>query len=249
MGDRLAGKVAIVTGGGAGIGRAIVEAYAKEGAAVAIAERSHESGQGAAQAVTALGREALFVPTDVASKAQIDAMVAEVQRRFGRIDILVNNAGIRIGEAFLDVSEESFDLTIATNLKSQFFCSQAVARVMIAQGGGKIINISSVSAELADPGASAYCASKGAIQMLTKSTALELAPHNIQVNAIAPGTIKTNLPWYDSPESIEYCRQFVPVGRFALPEEVAGAAIFLATSEADYMTGSTLTIDGGLSIQ
>lgn len=249
MDGRLRNKVAVVTGGGAGIGRAIVEAYAREGASLAIAELSAETGAEAARAVAALGQPALSVRTDVSQKVDIDAMVQVVIERFKRIDILVNNAGIRVGEDFLEVCEASFDRTIATNLKSQFFCAQAVARYMIEQGGGKIINIGSVSAEIADPGASVYCISKGGVTMLTKSLALELAPFNIQVNTIAPGTVKTALPWYDSPESVEYCQRFVPAKRFALPAEVAGAAIYLAASESDYVTGSTLTIDGGLMIQ
>lgn len=246
---RLKNKVAIVTGGGGGIGRAIVEAFAKEGADIAVAEILPEAGMEAVQAVEALGQKALFVRTNVAIKSNLDDMVELVAEKFGQIDILVNNAGIRIGQAFLDVTEETFDLTISTNLKSQFFCSQAVARHMIARRCGKIINIGSVSGEIADPEASPYCISKGGTRMLTRALALELAAYNIQVNTIAPGTIKTDMPWYNSPESVEYCKTFVPAGRFAMPHEVTGAAIFLASEESNYMTGASIVIDGGLTIQ
>lgn len=249
MPGRLEKKVALVTGGGRGIGRAIAEAFAREGADVAIAEINVDTGQEAERAIQSTGRRSLYVACDVAKKADIDRMVARVIEYFGHVDILVNNAGIHTSESFLEVTEELYDRTLNTNLKSQFFCAQAVARHMAARGRGKIINISSVSAEIADPGASHYCVGKGGTQMLTRAAALELAPYNIQVNAISPGTIKTDLPWYDSKECIEYCKKFVPAGRFAMPQEVTGAAIFLASNESDYVTGSSVTIDGGLTVQ
>jgi NAD(P)-dependent dehydrogenase (short-subunit alcohol dehydrogenase family) len=249
MPGRLENKVALVTGGGQGIGRAIAEAFSREGADVAIAEINAVTGQDAAQAIQSEGRRCLYVACDVAKKADIDRMVACVIEHFGRIDILVNNAGIHIAQPFLEVTEEVYDRTLDTNLKSQFFCAQAVARHMVARRRGKIINISSVSAEIADPGASHYCVGKGGTRMLTRAAALELAPHNIQVNSIAPGTIKTALPWYDTEECVEYCKKFVPAGRFAMPHEVTGAAVFLASDESDYVTGSSVTIDGGLTVQ
>jgi NAD(P)-dependent dehydrogenase (short-subunit alcohol dehydrogenase family) len=148
------------------------------------------------------------------------------------------------------VSEALFDRTLDTNLKSQFFCAQAVARHIVSRGGGgKIINISSVSDSIADPGASHYCVGKGGTRMLTRAAALELAPHNIQVNSLAPGTIKTGLHWYSTPEAQEYLDKFVPAKRFASPHEVAAAAVFLASQESNYITGATIVIDGGLTIQ
>lgn len=249
MPGKLAEKIAIVTGGGRGIGRAIVDAFAREGARVAIAEINSELGAAAAAAVEQLGRSALFVPTDVSLKHEIDDMVAHVIHRWGRIDILVNNAGIHETSPFLEVSEELFNRTINTNLKGQFFCAQAAAGQMVKQGHGKIINISSVSETIADPGASHYCVGKGGTRMLTRSAAVELAKFNIQVNSISPGTIKTDLAWYETPEALQYLEKFVPVGRFALPREVAGAAVFLASNESDYITGTTIVIDGGLTAQ
>jgi len=249
-GKRLDGKFALVTGGGRGIGRAIVEAFAREGAHVAIAELDPETGQDAVRSVEAVGCRSLFVQTDVSKKSAIDALVSQVLEAFGQIDILVNNAGIHIGQPFLEVTEELYDRTLNTNLKSQFFCSQIVARHMAQRRSGKIINMSSVSAEIADPGASHYCVGKGGVQMLTRSAALELAEFNIQVNALCPGTIKTKLtPWYDTQDAVDYCKKLVPAGRFAEPDEVSGAAVFLASDESSYITGASIVIDGGLMTQ
>lgn len=250
MPGRLANRIAVVTGAGHGIGRAIAEAFALEGAAVAIAEKNAATGAAAADAIKDLGQRSLFVAVDVSQRPQIVEMVERVLQEWGRIDVLVNNAGIHETAPFLDVSEALFDRTLATNLKSQFFCAQAVARHMVERGGGgKIINISSVSEDIADPGASHYCIGKGGTRMLTRSVALELARDNIQVNSISPGTIKTGLPWYDTPEAEDYLRKFVPTGRFATPSEVAGAAVFLASHESSYITGATIVVDGGLTIQ
>lgn len=250
MSGRLQDRFALVTGGGRGIGRAIVEAFAREGAHVAIGDIDTDTGKDAVRAVEAMGRRTMFVQTDVSKKTEIDAMVARVLDEFGRIDVLVNNAGIHIAEPFLNVTEELYDRTLDTNLKSQFFCAQAVARHMAERRAGKIINMSSISAEVADPGASHYCVGKGGVRMLTRAAALELAEYNIQVNAIAPGTIKTKLtPWYDSQDSVDYCARFVPAGRFAMPDEIAGAAVYLASDESSYTTGASIVIDGGLMTQ
>lgn len=249
MAGRLNDKVAIVTGGGRGIGRAIAEAFAREGADVAIAEINPITGNDAVHAIEQVGRSSLFVETDVSQMSQIDRMVTRVIQHWGRIDILVNNAGFHETAPFLEVTEDLFDRTLATNLKSQYFCAQAVARHMVAQGHGKIINISSVSEEIADPGASHYCVGKGGTRMLTRSAALELARFNVQVNSLSPGTIKTDLPWYQTPDAQTYLDRFVPARRFATPEEVAGAAVFLASDDSNYVTGTTIVIDGGLTVQ
>lgn len=246
MARRLQDKIAIVTGGGRGIGGAIVDAFAHEGAKVAIAELDKETGAAKAAQV-----DGLFIETDVSIKSDIDAMTAKVLETFGRIDVLVCNAGIHLMDPFIDTSEEMFDRLIATNLKSQFFCSQAAARHMVERGeGGKIIVVASISSEVADPGASAYCVGKGGSQMLVRGAALELAEHNIQVNAIAPGTIKTQLtPWYETQEAVDYCAKLVPAQRYGYPEEIAGAAVYLASDESSYTTGATIVIDGGLMTQ
>ncbi len=250
MSGRLEGKNAIVTGGGRGLGRAIALGFAREGANVVIAEIDPQTGNDTVGEIEKLGRKAVNIKTDVSRKSDIDAMVAQAIATFGRIDILMNNAGIHVAAPFLEVSEELYDRTLNTNLKSQFFCAQAVARHMVEQGGGKIINTSSISAEIADPGASHYCVGKGGVQMLTRAAALELAQHNVQVNAIAPGTFKTKLtPWYDEQDSVDYCKKFVPAGRFAQPEELVGAAILLASSDSSYMNGTTIVVDGGLMTQ
>lgn len=251
MSDRLKGKYAIVTGGGRGIGEAIAMAFAKEGAHVAIAELDPAIGKECADEIERLGRRSMFVQTDVSQKSQIDSLVARVLKSFGRIDILVNNAGIHISQPFLEVTEELYDRTLQNNLKSQFFCAQAVARHMVERGGGgKIINTTSISSEVADPGASHYCMGKGGSQMLTRAAALELAEHDIQVNAIAPGTIKTKITdWYETQDSVDYCKKFVPAARFGTPDEIAGAAIYLASDESSYTTGATIVIDGGLMTQ
>ena len=251
MSERLKDKFAIVTGGGRGIGKAIALAFAREGADVAIAELDPGIGKECAGEIEGLGRRSMFVQTDVSQKSQIDALVANVLKSFGRIDILVNNAGIHIAQPFLEVTEDLYDRTLQTNLKSQFFCAQAVARHMVARGGGgKIINTTSISAEVADAGASHYCMGKGGSQMLTRAAALELAEHDIQVNAIAPGTIKTKLTdWYETQDSVDYCKKFVPAARFGTPDEIAGAAVYLASDESSYTTGATIVIDGGLLTQ
>ncbi len=244
---RLPDKVALITGAGRGLGRAIARAYAREGAHVVIAEIDSRSGEEAALEISSADRRSLFIQTDLSRKDQIDSMVNKVLAEFGRIDILVNNAGIHLTEQFLDVSEEDYDRLLNTNLKGPFFCGQAVARHMIGAGRGSIINMSSVSAEIADPGSSAYCVSKGGIQMLTRAMALELAKYHVRVNAIMPGTIRTDLGgWYETEEAQIYLEQRVPWGRFGTPNEVAGAAIFFGSDESEYVTGASILVDGGL---
>lgn len=244
---KLSGKVAVITGAGGGIGRAIAFGFAKQGAAVVIAEVDPVTGSAAACEIERAGGRAMFVPTDVACLSEVTRMVETVVTEFGKIDVLVNNAGIHISQSFLDVTEETFDRTMNTNLRGAFFCAQAVARHMIAARSGKIIHMSSVSAEIADEGSSHYCVSKGGLQMLTRAMALELARYNVHVNAIAPGTIKTALgDWYEKPEATVYLKQRVPWGRFGSPEDVVGAAVFLASDDSNYVTGASLVVDGGL---
>lgn len=241
----LSGKVALVTGASQGIGFACAKRYIAEGCKVVLADLKPEG----AAAAAGLGENALFVACDVSNKSAVDAMVAQAVERFGRIDILVNNAGVTHACDFLDLQEDDFDRVLRINLKSMFLCGQAVARLMVKQnGGGSIINMSSVNAELAIPNQVPYVVSKGGINQLTKVMALNLAPHGIRVNGIGPGTILTELAKQavlGSPEARHTILSRTPLGRCGEPEEVASLAVFLASDEASYMTGQTLYVDGG----
>ncbi|MYM35653.1 glucose 1-dehydrogenase [Duganella sp. FT94W] len=241
---KLTDKVAIVTGATQGIGLACAQRLITEGAKVMLVDIKPE-GAGAA---TALGEQARFFAADVSQKADVDAMVAATLAAFGRVDILINNAGVTHAANFLDVSEDDFDRVLRINLKSMFLCGQAVARVMVRQRGGAIINMSSVNAELAIPNQVPYVVSKGAINQLTKVMSLNLVEHGIRVNGIGPGTILTELAKQAvmaSPEARHTILSRTPMGRCGEPEEVASIAAFLASDDASYMTGQTLYVDGG----
>jgi len=242
---RLKDKVAVVTGAAQGIGLAIAERFAREGAKIAIGDINVERGEAAAKA----RRGALFHQADVGYRDQAEGLIARAVAAFGRLDILVNNAGITHNADFLDLAEEDYDRVLRTNLKSVFLCGQAAARRMVAQGGGgTIINMASVNALLAIPNQVPYGASKGAINQLTRVMAVGLAPHRIRVNAIGPGTIMTDLA-RDSVLRNETATRMVmsrtPIGRFGEPEEVASVALFLASDDASYITGQTIYPDGG----
>ncbi|WP_432382368.1 SDR family NAD(P)-dependent oxidoreductase [Duganella sp. P38] len=241
---KLNNKVAIVTGATQGIGLACAQRMIAEGAKVMLVDIKPEG----ATAAAALGANARFFAADVSQKADVDAMVAATVAAFGRIDILINNAGVTHAASFLDVSEEDFDRVLRINLKSMFLCGQAVARVMVGQQGGAIINMSSVNAELAIPNQVPYVVSKGAVNQLTKVMSLNLVEHGIRVNGIGPGTILTELARQavmSSPESRHTILSRTPMGRCGEPEEVASIAVFLASDDASYMTGQTLYVDGG----
>ncbi|MBY0555787.1 MAG: SDR family oxidoreductase [Burkholderiaceae bacterium] len=241
---KLSQKVAIVTGATQGIGLACAQRLIADGASVMLVDIKPQG----ASAAEALGERARFFAADVSQKADVDAMVAATLAAFGRIDILINNAGVTHAANFLDVCEEDFDRVLRINLKSMFLCGQAVAREMVKQHSGCIINMSSVNAELAIPNQVPYVVSKGAINQLTKVMSLNLVSHGIRVNGIGPGTILTELAReavMASPEARHTILSRTPMGRCGEPEEVASIAAFLASDDASYMTGQTLYVDGG----
>jgi NAD(P)-dependent dehydrogenase (short-subunit alcohol dehydrogenase family) len=249
---RLDAKVALVTGASRGLGRAMALGLAGAGAEVALAGRDRATLEPVAQEIEReLGRPALPVPLNVADLEALPAAVETVVARFDRIDILVNNAGTNIRKPTLDYTPEEWDAVLDTNLKGAFFLSQQVARPMIATGGGKILNIGSMTAFLGIPTVPAYTASKAALQQLTRLLAVEWAEHNIQVNAIAPGWISTDLtaPLKTVPElepRYRWVLSRTPAGRFGEPHELVGAAVFLCSPAADFITGQVLAVDGGL---
>lgn len=248
---RLKGQIALVTGGARSIGRAIAVGLAREGADVAIIYVNHpDAAQDAVREIEALGRRALAVKADVAKQAEVNTAVAEVERRLGRIDVLVCNAGVQKRIFFLDLQENDWDWIVDTNLKGCFLVGQAVAARMKERGRGKIINVSSEAAGFPAQRMTAYCVSKAAVSMLTKCMALELAQHGIRVNALAPGLTRTDLNRKDLEDEAFYKMRIarIPLGRVMDPQDLVGAAVFLASPDSDSMTGQTLQVDGGRGI-
>ncbi|RYX82921.1 SDR family oxidoreductase [bacterium] len=254
---KLKDKVALISGANSGIGRAIATRFAQEGAHVALNYRPNPDSVAGAQAIVddfekSYGATGIAVAADVSKREDVQAMFDAVVQKFGRIDIVVNNAGIEFKKAFVDVSDDEWNKVISVNLFGAFLLSQLGARQMIAQGGGgKIINISSVHEDIPFPGYTAYCASKGAMRMMMRNLAMELAPNKINVNNIAPGAIATpiNQGVLDDPQAKANAITEIPWGRFGKPEEVAAVAAFLASDESEYVTGSTYYVDGGLTQQ
>jgi glucose 1-dehydrogenase len=248
---RLEGKVAAVTGGDQGIGRAIVERLAVEGADVALCYRSNKAGADEVVATVKKGnRKAVALQCDVSKVAEGQRFVEDAVKELGRIDILVNNAGLERRADFWDVSEADYDVVLNVNLKGPFFVTQAfVKHRMQAKVGGKVINISSVHEELPFPHFASYCASKGGLKMLTRDLSIELAPLGITINSIAPGAIETpiNKNLLNDPVKLKSLLENVPLKRLGKPEDVASVAAFLASSDADYVTGTTYFVDGGLT--
>ena len=245
---KLANRVAVVTGGARGIGRAISLAFAREGADVVVGYRaSADRARQVRDEIRALGRQALACQVDVSQRAQVEQMVGTAVSTLGRIDILANVAGITLRGAMEELSEEDWDRVIDINLKGTFLCSQAAARVMIEQGGGNIINIGSVSGVAPHYNRGAYGPSKAAVAMLSKVMAVEWAGKNIRVNTIHPGTTETEMTAYSYPTAEMRAKreQTIPLNRFVQPEEVAAAALFLASDDAAAITGHSLVIDGG----
>jgi len=254
--NRLGGKVAIITGGDQGIGRAIALRLASEGADIAFCFRANRSGADEVVAsITRVGagaggeRRVLALQADVSDTAQVQNFIATVFERFGTADILVNNAGLERRANFWDVTEQDYDLVLNVNLKGVFFTIQTVVRHWLAaKQRGKIINISSVHEELPFPHFASYCASKGGLKMLMRDLAIELAPYGITINNIAPGAIETpiNKSLLNDPAKLKPLLENIPLKRLGTPEDVAGVAAFLASADADYITGTTVLVDGGL---
>jgi NAD(P)-dependent dehydrogenase (short-subunit alcohol dehydrogenase family) len=251
----LKGKIAVVTGGGRGIGQAIAFALAKAGAKVVITSRKAQDLEATAAEIKAFGGEAFPLPAHLGKIDEIKKMVTTVMEKFGRIDILVNNAGASPAMgSVLESDERLWDTIMNLNLKGAYFVSQAVANIMVKQGGGKIINIASVDGFNPEPGVSIYSVSKAGIRMITRAFASELIPFNIQVNTIAPGPISTKMMdshWgHLSPEEAQKAKKAVekilPSGRIGNPDEIAGAALYLASAASSYTTGTEIIIDGGL---
>jgi glucose 1-dehydrogenase len=250
MSGRLAGKVAIITGSGSGIGQAIAIRYASEGATVVVDYRNQpEQADETKSQAQAAGGKAITIQADVAILADTQRLIDETYRQLGRCDILVNNAGIEKSSAFWDVTEADYDAVLNVNLKGVFFLTQAfVRRLRDAKQPGRIINISSVHEDMVMPNFSTYCASKGGIRMLMRDLAVELGPLNITINDIAPGAISTpiNTNLMANKSKLNALLANIPLGRMGTPEDVAGLALFLASDDAAYITGSTYIIDGGL---
>lgn len=251
MANRLDGKVTAITGGDQGIGRAIAERLAQEGADVALCYRANKVGADEVVAgIRAAGRKAAAIQCDVGKVADGQRFISEAIASLGKVDILVNNAGLERHADFWDATEEDYDAVLNVNLKGLFFITQAfVKHRMQVKAGGKIINISSVHEELPFPHFASYCASKGGVKMLTRNLSIELAPLGITINNIAPGAIETpiNKKLLNDPAKLNALLENIPLKRLGKPQDVASLAAFLASSESDYSTGTTFFVDGGLT--
>ena len=244
------GKTVIVTGAGRGIGEAYALGFARERANVVVVDVVASGAESTAKKVEGAGGKSLVQAIDVSKKRDVDAMAEKTVERFGRIDALVNNAGVLFQESFLTSTEEQYYKIYDVNVKGLFLCAQAVARQMIRQKKGKIINVSSIAAIVGQANLSLYSSSKGAILSLTRAMALELAPHNIQVNAILPGTTETPMAAdaLANPETRAQLTSGIPLGRLGKPEDHVGAVLYFASEESNWCTGQTLIVDGGYSM-
>lgn len=244
----LAGRVAVVTGAAQGIGEACVRRLAADGAALALWDLADARGRALADELGAAGAPARFIHCDVARKSEVDAALAATLQAFGRVDALVSNAGIFKAAEFLDITESDWDAVLAVNLKGSFLVGQAVARQMVAQGGGAIVHMSSVNGTLTIPTIASYSASKGGINQLTRVMALALADRGVRVNAVAPGTIATELAAsavLTSDEARARILSRTPMKRLGEPAEIAAVVAFLLSDAASYITGEIVTVDGG----
>ena len=248
---RLKNTVAIITGGGTGIGRGIALQFAKEEASVVVVGRRAEPLHAVAEEIDKKNGVGMTYVADVSSEKQIESMVDAVLNRFGTIDILVNNAGIASGGDVISVSEKDWDHVLCVDLNGDYLTAKTVLPEMIKKGKGKIINIASIAGIVGFEQSAAYCAAKGAVIMLTKQMALDYGKNNININAIAPGFITTDMTklYLENAMLKQETIRKTPIGRIGTPEDIAYAAVYLASKESDFMTGQTLIIDGGWTIQ
>jgi len=249
-GMSLQGKVAIVTGGNSGIGRAIALGLAKAGASIVIDFVSHpEAADAVEKEIAALGGTAIAFKADVSKVAELQALIDAAVAKFGRVDIMVNNAGVETRTSVLETTEEQYDKVLTIDLKSAFFGTQIAARQMIKQGGpGRIVNITSVHEDWPMPGNTPYCLAKGGMRMLTRTAGVELAAHGILVVGVGPGAVATpiNLSTMKDPALMKRLEDAIPLGRMAKPEEIANLVVFLAGDGASYLTATTIFADGGM---
>jgi len=241
MTGRLQGKTALITGGTAGIGRAIAETFAREGARVVVAGRDAGRGQAAAAAI---GEGATFVQADVSSVADVRGLARAATEALGQVDILINNAGMASFAPAHELAEADYDATFATNVKGPYYLTAALMPAMAARGSGKVINITTMAASFGMPGLAAYGASKAAVELLTKAWAAEYGPSGVNVNAIAPGPVRTE-PSGARADFADQVGSLAPVGRAGQPEDIAAAAVYLASDEAAFVHGAILPVDGG----
>lgn len=248
---RLKDRVAIVTGAGRGIGEATARVFAGEGARVVVADLDFSSAAGVAGEISGAGGEALAVKVDVSEKKSVEAMVRVVLDRFGRVDVLVNNAGWDKIEPFMESTEDTWERIIAINLRGCLNCCRAVLPVMISSGYGKIVNIGSDAGRVGSSGEAVYSAAKGGVIAFTKTLSREMSRHGINVNCVAPGPTDTQLfaeVAAANPKIAEAMVKKIPLKRLARPRDIANAVLFLASGEADYITGQTLSVNGGLNM-
>jgi len=244
----LKNKVAVVTGARRGMGRTHALTLAKAGAKVVVSDISAEDCQKVVEEIANVGGEAMAIKCDISKKSEVDKMIADTVKKFGKIDILVNNVGIAQFKPFLELTEEEWDKTIDVNLKGYFLCSQAAAKEMAKQKSGAIVNIASIAmgqVGMGFEGLAHYCASKGGIVAMAEALSLELAPMGIRINTIAPGAIETPMATQQGPEGLKETAKLIPMKRIGKPEEISNAVLFLASDASSYMTGSVVVVDGG----